>query len=106
MKQTILTFITKVNPDRVSDLKTLLDGMGADVEHNPHIPFPDLKLLHFASLVLNDDPSYGACLVFENNFDGSLDLPLHEDKELKSLIVRTLANEVVIGLMAVTLVRN
>ncbi len=78
MKQTILTFITKVNPDRVEDLKTLLDGMGADVEHNPHIPFPDLRLLHFASLVLHDDPSYGTYFVFENNFDGSLD-PYLED---------------------------
>lgn len=72
MKQTILTFVTKVNPDRVSDLKTILDEMGADVEHNPHIPFLDLKLLHFSSLVLNDAPVYGAYLVFENNFDAEL----------------------------------
>ena len=35
-----------------------------------------------------------------------LDLPLDPDKELKSLTVRTLANEVVIGLMAVTLARE
>jgi hypothetical protein len=35
-----------------------------------------------------------------------LDLPLNPDKELKSLTVRTLANEVVIGLMAVTLARD
>jgi hypothetical protein len=35
-----------------------------------------------------------------------LDLPLEPDKELKSLTVRTLANEVVIGLMAVTLARD
>jgi hypothetical protein len=35
-----------------------------------------------------------------------LDLPLHKDKELKSITVRTMANEVVIGLMAVTLVRD
>ena len=34
-----------------------------------------------------------------------LDLPLEPGKELKSLTVRTLANEVVIGLMSVTLVR-
>jgi hypothetical protein len=34
-----------------------------------------------------------------------LDLPLNPAKELKSLTVRTLANEVVIGLMAVTLER-
>jgi hypothetical protein len=35
-----------------------------------------------------------------------LDLPLRPEKELKSLTVRALANEVVIGLMAVTLVRE
>ncbi|HMP81325.1 MAG TPA: DUF4450 domain-containing protein [Verrucomicrobiota bacterium] len=35
-----------------------------------------------------------------------LDLPLDSGKELKSLTVRTLANEVVIGLMAVTLERD
>jgi hypothetical protein len=35
-----------------------------------------------------------------------LDLPLHGDKSLTSLTVRTLANEVVIGLMAATLVRD
>jgi hypothetical protein len=34
-----------------------------------------------------------------------LDLPLDKNKELKSLTVRTLANEVVIGLMSVTLKR-
>ena len=34
-----------------------------------------------------------------------LDLPLDSKKELKSLTVRALANEVVIGLMAVTLTR-
>jgi hypothetical protein len=35
-----------------------------------------------------------------------LDLPLSPNKELKSLTVRTLANEVIIGLMAATLARN
>jgi hypothetical protein len=35
-----------------------------------------------------------------------LDLPLDSNKELQKLTVRTLANEVVIGLMAVTLGRN
>jgi hypothetical protein len=34
-----------------------------------------------------------------------LDLPLDPTKDLKSLTVRTLGNEVVIGLMAVTLER-
>ena len=35
-----------------------------------------------------------------------LDLPLDPEKELRSLTVRALANEVVIGLMSVTLVRG
>jgi hypothetical protein len=35
-----------------------------------------------------------------------LDLPLDADKELRSLVVRTFANEVVIGLLAVTLARD
>jgi hypothetical protein len=78
MKQTILTFITKVNPAKVSDLKALLEGMAKDVEGNAVIPFPKLKLLHFASLVVNEAPDYDPCLVFENNFDGPLDPYLEE----------------------------
>lgn len=35
-----------------------------------------------------------------------LDMPLKGDKELKSISVRTLCNDVVIGLMSLTLVRN
>jgi hypothetical protein len=78
MKQTILTFLTKVNSDRVSELTMHLEVMARDVENNTYIPFTDLKLLHFASLVLNDDPDYGAYFAFENNFDGPLD-PYLED---------------------------
>jgi len=36
----------------------------------------------------------------------ALDLPLNAAKDLKSLTLRTLANEVVIGLMAVRLARE
>jgi len=79
MKQTILTIIAKVKPDRIEDLKQLLqETREPDVERNPHIPFLDLKLLHFASLVVNEDPGYGAYFIFENNFDGELD-PYLED---------------------------
>lgn len=35
-----------------------------------------------------------------------LDLPLRPDKELRSLVVRTLANEVIVGLLAATLARD
>jgi len=34
-----------------------------------------------------------------------LDLPLNKNKELKTLVLKTIANDVVIGLMAVTLLR-
>src|SRR6267378_2681111 len=80
MKQTILTFITKVNPARISDLKALLEGMAKDVEGNAIVPFPKLRLLHFASLVVIEDPDhiYDPCLVFENNFDGPLEPHLED----------------------------
>lgn len=55
--------------------------------------------------------SYTSIKGFSNRaIDGGaatvLDLPLNPGKELKSLIVHSLANDVVIGLMSVTLVRN
>ena len=34
-----------------------------------------------------------------------LDMPLDEKKQLKSLVLKTIANDVVIGLMALTLAR-
>jgi hypothetical protein len=73
MTQTILTFITKVKPEYVNDLSQLLDQIGKDPEANALVPFRSLKRVHFASLVLHQSPTYGAYLIFENNFDGILD---------------------------------
>jgi hypothetical protein len=73
MTQTILTFITKVKPEHVNDLGTLLDQISNNPEANALVPFRSLKRLHFASLVLHPSPTYDACLIFENNFDGVLD---------------------------------
>src|SRR2546423_15313710 len=73
MKHTVLTFITKVEPSRVADLKVLLEEIAKNLLDNPYLPFPALKLLHFASLVLHEDDVYGPYLVFEHNFDGELD---------------------------------
>ena len=80
MKQTILTFIAKVDPARISDLKALLEGMAEDVEGNAIVPFPKLRFLHFASLVVIEDPDhvYDPYLVFENNFDGPLEPHLED----------------------------
>jgi len=73
MTQTILTFISKVKPDQADTLSKLLDQMGDNPETNSYIPFRSLKRLHFASLVLHQSSDYGPYLVFENNFDGTLD---------------------------------
>ena len=54
---------------------------------------------------------YGSIKGFSNRaVDGGigtvLDLPLDNDKQLKNLELRTLANDVVVGLMGVTLMRE
>ena len=79
MAQTILTFITKVDPRKVTQLTALLDQIESNRSNNPHVPFASLKRLHFASFVIFDDTDYGPpYLVFENNFDGSLDTYLDD----------------------------
>jgi hypothetical protein len=78
MKQTLLTFITEVDPASAGALSRLLDEIATELLSNRYIPFPRLELLHFASFVLHDDPEYGSRLIFENNFDGPLDRYLGE----------------------------
>lgn len=75
MTQTVMTFVTRVKPERATDLCALLNKIGCDPENNRYIPFRRLEMLHFASLVLHDshkEYGYGPYLVFENNFDGPL----------------------------------
>jgi len=52
-------------------------------------------------LKMSNDP-----IVVDGGLATILDLPLDSKKELSSLTINTLANEVITGLMAVTLVRN
>lgn len=78
MPQTILTFICEINPDKRGRLVGLLKQIQNNREANPYVPFAALKSLHFASFVIFDDVDYGSKLVFENNFDGSLDDYLNE----------------------------
>lgn len=78
MSQVLLTFLTRVKPERVAELKEFLTDIAAHLLENPHLPFPSLKRLHFASLVLSEDATYGPYLVFENNFDGPLEAYLDE----------------------------
>ena len=78
MGQILLTFLTKVKPDKVAELNELLEDIAEHLLENPYLPFPSLKRLHFASLVLSEDATYGPYLVFENNFDGPLEAYLDE----------------------------
>jgi hypothetical protein len=85
MTHTILTFITTVDPSKLQALTALL----AEIEHNlggnPHLPFPRLRSLHFGSLTILEDmgdqhgrKNFDPALVFEQNFDGTLETYLEE----------------------------
>lgn len=75
--QTILTFITRVDPAKLASLEGLLQEIqdSNPTGHHPALPLADLKRLHFGSMVIFKDPdgNYDPTLVFENNFDGELD---------------------------------
>jgi hypothetical protein len=73
MSHTILTFITRVTPERHDELQGVLERVQASVPDGPDLPFSALKRLHFASLVLFEDEEFGPYLVFEHNFDGPLE---------------------------------
>ncbi len=79
MAQIILTFITKVIPERKKQLEALLKEIRENLDDNPYLPFASLTRLHFASFVIVDNnDGFDAYLIFENNFDGPLNSYLKE----------------------------
>lgn len=85
MTHTILNFITTVDPAKLGALASLLAEIEDDLSGNPHLPFPRLKSLHFGSLTIFEDMGdehgrkhFAPCLVFEHNFDGTLEPYLEE----------------------------
>lgn len=78
MTHTVLTFISRVRPEKADDLRELLKPIQDVPDSNALVPFGKLKSLHFASFVLHEPTKeeerkeYGPYLVFENNFDGTL----------------------------------
>jgi hypothetical protein len=78
MSQTILTFITKIDPGKRADLEKILTDIQANLDTNAYVPFASISLVHFSSFVILDDDAYGPYLVYENNFDGELDPYLDE----------------------------
>jgi hypothetical protein len=71
VKQSIFTFIAKVNPQREAELKAYLAQIRSNLARDPDLPFASLPMLHFSGLVLFPDHTYGTYLVFENNVDGT-----------------------------------
>jgi hypothetical protein len=79
MRQTVLTFISKVKLEEIHTLRVLLQSIRDEPANNAVLPFGKLKGLHFASFILHEPTKeeekkkYGPYLIFENNFDGALD---------------------------------
>jgi hypothetical protein len=85
MAHTILTFITTIDPAKLEALTALLAEIEHDLRGNPHLPFPCLRSLHFGSLTILEDmgdehgrKNFAPYLVFEHNFDGTLETYLEE----------------------------
>jgi hypothetical protein len=71
MTQSIFTFISKVDPRRLAELETYLAQVRKNIPRDPDLPFASLPMLHFTSLVIFPDDTFGPYLVFENNVDGT-----------------------------------
>jgi len=77
MRQRGLTVITKIRPDRVEDLRSLLEAIGQEINENPVISFASFRTVHFLRWVILDETSINkkripAQLVLSTNFDGKL----------------------------------
>ena len=96
-----------VNPENWMPIEQdlYLDGAAFRSDH----PRPYRVALKSGKVSRNFDEDIPAYEVYGRSIDGGagviLDLPLDPLKELESLRVKTIANEVIIGLMSVTLVR-
>lgn len=75
MLQSGLTLITPILPDKVEELKALLNAIGNDIKNNPHIDFTKLRTVHFLRFVVMDaavakGKSIPPQLVLSTNYDG------------------------------------
>lgn len=79
MAQNALSVVTRIKPDQVAALETVLAQIGADVAGSSLVPFSQITSLHFACWVLlNRDSKFGPSLVLESNHDGPTDAHLDE----------------------------
>lgn len=72
--QSALTVLAPIQPGQTASLNALLTELGTDPGDHPKLRFHDVPTLHFACFVILDqDPAYPPCLVFESNLDGDLE---------------------------------
>lgn len=76
MHQRGLTIVTEIFPDKVAELRALLNKIGHDIKGNPHINFAGMATVHFMRWVVLGaaETTKGKIppqLVLSTNFDGS-----------------------------------
>ncbi|MCE6989810.1 hypothetical protein [Dyadobacter sp. CY323] len=75
---TLLTIVCEIDTSKRARLEKILAEIRNDLSDNQYIPFPAIRLLHFASFVITREESEPALLIFENNFDGKWNPYLNE----------------------------
>jgi hypothetical protein len=79
MAQNALSVVTRIRPDQLAALQTVLTPIGEDPTGSTLIPFPQITTLHFACWVILDrDPKFAPSLVLESSHDGPADAHLDE----------------------------
>ncbi|MDN3202924.1 hypothetical protein [Algoriphagus sediminis] len=83
MRQRGLTVITRIQADKVNELRSLLEAIGRDINENPVVSFASFRTVHFLRWVILDETTINeeriaAQLVLSTNFDGKL-IPHLED---------------------------
>jgi hypothetical protein len=75
-----VTLLHRVLPERKAELVKLLEQMGKDIDGTRDIPFNQLRTVHFMRWVVVEPaaPDEPAQLMFESNYDGTLEQHLGE----------------------------
>lgn len=75
-----LTIVQKVLPERKAELESLLTRIGTNIDASGEMAFARLTTVHFLRWVVLDgaSPSEPAQLVFESNYDGTLEQHLED----------------------------
>lgn len=75
-----VTLLHRVLPGRAAELVELLEQMGQDIDGTREIPFNELETVHFLRWVVVEGAAPGepAQLMFESNYDGTLEQHLGE----------------------------